>query len=69
MGLIHDLPELLGRDHMLFGTPEAVQQTVQNLHLRGYAEPNDWSPAISTGRPEEVMKILIKRLSVDSYRT
>lgn len=48
--------------HMLFGTIEAVQQTVRNLHSRGYAEPNDWSPAISTGRAGEVMKILIKHL-------
>ncbi|MGB5915626.1 MAG: hypothetical protein WBG63_12235 [Phormidesmis sp.] len=51
--------------HLLFGTLEAVQQTVHNLHSRGYAEPNDWSPAISTGRFNEVMKILIKRLPAD----
>ena len=51
--------------HMLFGTLEAVQQTVRNLHSRGYAEPNDWSPAISTGRFNEVMRILVKRLPTD----
>ena len=52
--------------HMVFGTPKAVAKTVHNLHSRGYAEPNDWSPAISTGRPGEVMRILIRRLSTDS---
>ena len=51
--------------HLLFGTPAAVQQTVHNLHSRGYAEPNDWSPAISTGRANEVMKVLVKRLPTE----
>ena len=49
--------------HMLFGTPSAVQKTVHTLHSRGYAEPNDWSPPISTGRCNEVMRILIKRIT------
>ena len=48
--------------HMLFGTVEAVQKTVHNLHSRGYAEPNDWSRPIRTGRPNEVMAILTKRI-------
>ena len=48
--------------HMLFGSAEAVQQTVHNLHSRGYADPNDWSPAISTGRCNEVMRLLIRRV-------
>ena len=51
--------------HILFGTLDAVQQTIHNLHLRGYAEPNDWSPAISTGRANEVMRILVRRIPVD----
>ena len=49
--------------HMLFGTPEAVQSTILQLHQLGYAEPNDWSRPISTGRPSEVMSILTKRIS------
>ena len=48
--------------HLLFGTPSAVQATIQQLHQRGYAEPNDWSRPISTGRPGEVMAILTKRV-------
>ena len=49
--------------HMLFGTPDAVRKTIHNLHSRGYAEPNDWSPAVSTGRCNEVMRLLIKRVT------
>ncbi|MGB7088015.1 MAG: hypothetical protein WBD47_20830 [Phormidesmis sp.] len=49
--------------HLLFGTPQAVDSTIKLLHKRGYAEPNDWSQPISTGRPHEVMAILTKRVS------
>lgn len=47
--------------HLLFGTPRIVQSTILQLHRLGYAEPNDWSRPISTGRPGEVMAILTKR--------
>ncbi|MGD1896737.1 MAG: hypothetical protein ACFB16_07270 [Phormidesmis sp.] len=50
--------------HMLFGSLTAVQSTIKLLHKRGYAEPNDWSQPISTGRANEVMAILTKRISV-----
>ena len=49
--------------HLLFGTPSGIQTTIQRLHQLGYAEPNDWSRPISTGRPNEVMAILTKRMS------
>ncbi len=48
--------------HMLFGSPGAVQVTIQQLHKLGYAEPNDWSQLLPTGRPNEVMAILTKRV-------
>ncbi|WP_121970324.1 hypothetical protein [Leptolyngbya sp. BC1307] len=48
--------------HMLFGTPSAVQVTIQQLHHLNYAEPNDWSQLLPTGRPNEVMAILTKRV-------
>ena len=50
--------------HLLFGSLGAVQGTITDLHARGYAEPNDWSRPISTGRPNEVMSILTKRISM-----
>ncbi|CAN5600805.1 hypothetical protein BH23CYA1_BH23CYA1_09080 [soil metagenome] len=48
--------------HLLFGTPSIVQSTIQHLYSLGYAEPNDWSRPLSTGRPGEVMAILTKRI-------
>ncbi|MEO0869826.1 MAG: hypothetical protein AAFY17_15590 [Cyanobacteria bacterium J06642_11] len=51
--------------HLLFGSLSAVQSTIRALHKRGYAEPNDWSKPISTGRPNEVMAILTKRIRLD----
>ena len=50
--------------HMLFGSLSAVQSTIRLLYKLNYAEPNDWSQPISTGRPNEVMTILTKRVSV-----
>ena len=51
--------------HMLFGSPNAVKQTIQLLHKLNYAEPNDWSRPIATGRGHEVMAILTKRIGTD----
>lgn len=50
--------------HLVFGSLTSVQLTVQELHGKHYAEPNDWSKPISTGRPNEVMVILIKKVRV-----
>ena len=51
--------------HLLFGSLTAVRLTIQDLHKRRYAEPNDWSKPISTGRPNEVMAILTKRAMIE----
>ena len=47
--------------HLLFGSTHSVQTTIQRLHQLGYAEPNDWSQPIPTGKPGEVMAVLTKR--------
>ena len=63
----HDTAPRLPREqvrHLLFGTISNVQSTIAHLHALGYADPNDWSRPISTGRPNEVMAILTKRISV-----
>lgn len=52
--------------HMLFGSPVAVQATIKQLHKLGYAEPNDWSQLLPTGRPNEVMAILTRRVRISS---
>ena len=51
--------------HILFGTLTAVRNTMKLLHKLNYAEPNDWSQPLPTGRPNEVMAILTKRVRVD----
>ena len=50
--------------HLLFGSLTGVRLTIQDLHKKHYAEPNDWSKPISTGRPNEVMAILTKRVEI-----
>ena len=50
--------------HLLLGPLTAVQLTIMDLHSRHYAEPNDWSRPISTGRPNEVMAILTRKVRV-----
>ncbi|MEM8613658.1 MAG: hypothetical protein AAGF93_16665 [Cyanobacteria bacterium P01_H01_bin.105] len=50
--------------HLVFGSLTGVRLTIQDLHRKHYAEPNDWSKPISTGRPNEVMVILTKRVAI-----
>ncbi|MEM9979748.1 MAG: hypothetical protein AAF808_19145 [Cyanobacteria bacterium P01_D01_bin.2] len=51
--------------HLLLGSLTAVQRTILDLHTKQYAEPNDWSRPLATGRPNEVMAILTRRVRVD----
>ena len=57
------LPEDRSR-HLIFGTPAVVHANIRDLHSIGYAEPNDWSQPQSTGRANEVMVILTKRVNL-----
>lgn len=50
---------------LLFGSPSAVRATIKDIHKHGYADPNDWSKPIATGRADEVMSILTKRASIE----
>ncbi|MBE9070868.1 hypothetical protein IQ260_29975 [Leptolyngbya cf. ectocarpi LEGE 11479] len=61
------LPEHLYENVRLIalGSLTVVRLTIQDLHSRHYAEPNDWSRPLPTGRPNEVMAILTKRVRVD----
>ena len=47
--------------HLMFGTFPDVNHAIAHLHTLGYADPNDWSRPMSTGRVNEVMSILVKR--------
>ncbi|MGB7085299.1 MAG: hypothetical protein WBD47_07075 [Phormidesmis sp.] len=50
--------------HMLFGSVQSVRTTIHQLHQLGYAEVNDWSQPTPTGRANEVMAILTRRVRV-----
>ncbi|ESA38745.1 hypothetical protein N836_30725 [Leptolyngbya sp. Heron Island J] len=52
-------------NHTLFGSLTAIRNTIALLHKLNYAEPNDWSKPLPTGRPNEMMAILSKRVRVD----
>ena len=60
-----DLPEYGTGRHLLFGDLRTVQAMIKCLHRLNYAEPNDWSKPVPTGRSNEVMVILTKRVRVD----
>ena len=51
--------------HTLLGSLTAVRNTITLLHKLSYAEPNDWSRPLPTGRVNEVMAILTRRVRVD----
>ncbi|NEQ50840.1 MAG: hypothetical protein F6K11_12005 [Leptolyngbya sp. SIO3F4] len=50
---------------LLLGSLTSVQNTIALLFKLNYAEPNDWSRPLATGRPNEVMAILTKRVRVE----
>ena len=52
-------------NHTLLGSLTAIRNTILLLHKLHYAEPNDWSKPLPTGRPNEMMAILTKRVRVD----
>lgn len=51
--------------HLLFGSINALNSTIHFLHKRGYAEPNDWSDPTPTGRHNEWMCVLTKRIPLE----
>ena len=50
--------------HLLIGSPKAVTQTIHYLQIIGYANVGDWSQLLPTGKPDEVMSILIRQILV-----
>ena len=50
--------------HLLLGSLHFVQTTIKRLHKLNYTDPNDWSRPLPTGRPNEVMAILTKKVKV-----
>ena len=52
-------------NHTLSGSHTAIQNTIKLLYKLSYAEPNDWSRPLPTGRPNEMMAILNRRIRGD----
>lgn len=50
--------------HVLYGSLVGIQHTIKILHSRGYADPNDWSTPIPSGRARQWMSLLTKRLLI-----
>lgn len=53
---------------LCLGSVKGVLHTIKLLHVHGFAEPNDWSDLLPTGRPNEWMAVLTKRLMIESGR-
>ncbi|NJL85114.1 MAG: hypothetical protein HC886_02700 [Leptolyngbyaceae cyanobacterium SM1_1_3] len=50
---------------IIFGCLPCVRQEIHRLHAKGSIEASAWSRPVSTGRPKEVMVILVKRCRLD----
>ncbi|HEY9881439.1 MAG TPA: hypothetical protein V6D29_23500 [Leptolyngbyaceae cyanobacterium] len=51
--------------HVLYGTPEVIDRGIKHLHTLGYADPNDWSDPIPSGREGQWMSVLFKYLLIE----
>jgi|GEM_PF-2017671 len=51
--------------HLLYGSLAGIDRTIKILHTLGYADPNDWSEPMPTGRPNEWMVIMTKILLLE----
>ena len=60
-----DTPRFETGRHLVFGSPAYLRATIKLLHVLHYAEANDWSHPLPTGRPNEVMAILTKKVRLD----
>jgi len=64
-GSLGDRPDPDSVQHMLFGSPTAIRKTIKDLHKLRYAEATAWSQLMPTGRVDEVMAILTKKVRLD----
>jgi hypothetical protein len=55
-----DTPEILRV--IAVGSLKAVNYHVQQMYTLGYAQPYEWSLPLPTANPNEVMRILTKRI-------
>ena len=55
-----DSPDILR--FIAVGPPLAVNHLLMRMYQLGYAQPHEWSRALPTVNPDEVMRILTKRI-------
>ncbi|KAM3108646.1 hypothetical protein [Phormidesmis sp. 146-33] len=46
---------------LVIGSVEGVNETVQNLHARHFAQASDWSPLLPAPIPGTVMRVLVRQ--------
>jgi hypothetical protein len=46
---------------LIIGSANSVNDTIRNLHARGFAEVGDWSPLLPAPNRNEVMSILSRQ--------
>jgi hypothetical protein len=51
--------------HLLYGSLAGLDRTIKILHTLGYADPNDWSEPMPTGKPNQWMVIMTKILVME----
>ncbi|NJN04948.1 MAG: hypothetical protein HC816_22150, partial [Leptolyngbyaceae cyanobacterium RM1_1_2] len=51
--------------HILLGAADALHLDILNMHVLGYAEATAWSKPQPTGKPNEVVRVLIKTQLVE----
>jgi hypothetical protein len=49
---------------IVIGTAAAVENFIRTQHQLGFAEVLAWSPPLPTPHPDQIMRILTKRLSL-----
>ncbi|HEY9738760.1 MAG TPA: hypothetical protein V6D06_20845 [Trichocoleus sp.] len=51
--------------HVLYGSIEVIDRGIKHLHTLGYADPNDWSNTIPTGKAGQWMAVLTRHLLIE----
>ncbi|MBD2256857.1 hypothetical protein [Pseudanabaena sp. FACHB-2040] len=50
---------------VVYGSLIACDRIIKNLYILHFAEPNDWTDPLPTGRPNEWMRMLTKHLLIE----
>lgn len=54
---------------LIISSREGVLATIHNLHRRGFAEVNDWSPLLPAYQPGKLMSILMRDRVIERSAT